>query len=77
MAPMMTKTLAEAMKQVKELPDETQDRFAFDIIDRVAAWHEVREKIAAGARELDAGLGRPLSKKDLLAMLRKRHGKKN
>ena len=38
MVPMMTKTLAEAVKQVKELPDETQDRFAFDIIDRVAAW---------------------------------------
>ena len=72
----MTKTLAAAIKKVKELPDETQERFGFEIIDRVAAWHELREKIEKGIRELDAGLGRELSEKDLRAMVRKRHGKK-
>lgn len=72
----MTKTLALAMKEVKKLPEEIQERFGFDLIDRVAAWHELREKIAEGVREADAGLLRPLSARVLIKEFRKRHAKR-
>jgi len=72
----MTKLLAEGVKKIKGLPEEVQDRIGFELIDRAAAWHELREKLMVGIREIDAGLARPLSKKDLLAMIHKRHGTK-
>ena len=72
----MTKILAIAMKKVAGLPAELQEDLSYEIIDRVAAWHELREKIAEGIRSLDAGEGRTLTKRELLKEFRKRHGKK-
>ena len=72
----MKKPLMLAMKEVKKLPAEMQERFGYEIIDRVAEWHALREKIAAGARELDAGLGRPLNVRDVIHRARARYGKK-
>ena len=71
----MTKTLAVALRKVKKLPDEMQDRFGFALIERVVAWHALREKIAAGARELDAGLGKSIDIHDVIRRARQRHGK--
>lgn len=72
----MTKILAEGVKKVRELPEEIQERIGFELIDRAAAWHELREKIMVGVRELDAGLGRPFTRRDLKAMIRKLHESK-
>lgn len=72
----MADIFSVAVKQVAKLPKDLRDEWGCEMIDRVAAWHELREKIAVGIRELDAGLGRPLSKKELLKELRKRHAKK-
>jgi len=68
--------LAIAMKKAAGLPEELQEDLSYEIIDRVAAWHELREKVAEGIRSLDAGEGKILTKKELLKELRKRHGKK-
>ena len=72
----MTKLLAEGVKKVKGLPEEVQDRIGFELIDRAAAWHDLREKIMVGVREIDAGLAKPFTRKDLKAMIRKLHESK-
>jgi len=72
----MTKALAEGIKKVRELPEEVQDRIGQELRDRAAAWQELREKILEGVRELDDGLGKPFTKKDLKAMIRKWHESK-
>ena len=64
------------MKKIAKMPPTAQDQFAFEMLDRIAAWEELREKIAVGIRQLDAGLGRPLSKKELITEFRKRHAKR-
>ena len=72
----MEKTFASATREVAKLPKETQAEFGRDLIDRVAAWHQLREKIAEGIRELDAGLGQPLDIKKFMKELRRRHARK-
>ena len=72
----MEKTFELATKEVAKLPKETQEEFGRDLIDRVAAWHTLREKIAEGVRELDAGLGRPLDIKKFMKEFRRRYAKK-
>jgi len=73
----MEKTFALATKEVAKLPKETQAEFGRDLIDRIAAWRELREKIAEGVRELNAGMGRPLDIKKFMKEFRRRHAKKN
>lgn len=72
----MTKMLSAAIKEIRKLPAQVQENIGIDLIDRVAAWRELREKIAVGIREADAGLARPLSRKALLKMVREHHAKK-
>ena len=72
----MTKTISLVLKKISKLPLATQDEIGFEILDRIAAWEELREKIAVGIRELDAGLGRPLNRKTLIAEFRKLHAKR-
>ncbi len=72
----MTKLLSQGVKSLKTLPAEVQDRIGFELMDRAMAWHELREKIMEGVRELDAGLGTPFTKKDLRAMILKLHESK-
>jgi len=67
--------LAAAIKEVKKLPTDVQDTIGINLIDRVAAWRELRAKIAEGIREADAGLAKPLSAKTLIREFRKRHAK--
>ena len=69
----MTNTVSLVMKKLTKMPTAAQDQFAFEMLDRIAAWEELREKIAVGVRQLNAGLGRPWSKKEMLAEFRKRH----
>lgn len=72
----MEKTFASATKEVAKLPKETQADFGRDLMDRVAAWYQLREKIAVGVRELDAGLGRPLNIKKFMKEFRRKHAKR-
>ena len=72
----MTKLLAAGINQIKKLPPEMQDNVGMDLIEHAAAWRELKEKIMEGVRELDAGLGRPLDKKEFMRELRRRHAKK-
>jgi len=72
----MTKLLAQGVKKVKGLPEGVKDRIGFELIDRAAAWQELREKIMVGVREIDAGLAKPFTKKNLKTMIRKLHDSK-
>lgn len=72
----MTKMLSAAIKEIRKLPAQVQDNIGIDLIDRAVAWHEVREKIADGVREADAGLARPLSARTLIKEFRKRYAKR-
>lgn len=72
----MSKMLTVGVKEIKKLPVEMQDSVGLDLIERAAAWHELREKIMEGVREADAGLGRRISAEDLIREFRKRHGKR-
>ncbi len=73
----MSKILSAAVKEVKKLPARVQENIGLDLIDRVSAWRELREKIAEGVRQADSGLAQPLSKKTLIKKLREQHAKQN
>ena len=72
----MSKLLTAGIKEIKKLPSEMQDNVGMDLIEHAAAWRALREKIMEGVRELDAGLGRPLDKKEFMKEFRRRHAKK-
>lgn len=72
----MTEILATALKKAAALPKELREGLGYEIIDRIAVWHELRAKIAEGIKSLDDGEGRRFTRKELLTALRKRHGKK-
>ena len=72
----MSKLLTAGINQIKKLPPEMQDNVGMDLIEHAAAWRELKEKIMEGVRELDAGLGRPLDKKEFMKEFRRRHAKK-
>ena len=72
----MSKLLTAGIKEIKKLPPEMQDNVGMDLIEHAVAWRELKEKIMDVARELDAGLGRPLDKKEFMKEFRRRHAKK-
>ena len=51
----MSNLLAVAMKKVGTLPPALRDDIGFELLERVAAWHELREKLAEGLADIKAG----------------------
>lgn len=64
---MPAKTLDQAVARAKLLSAADQQRIAQRLDRYVDELAEVREKLDAGARSLDAGLGRELDIEDLIA----------
>lgn len=72
----MTKVFAEAVKKIAELSEDTQNEIGYQLMDHYAAIQELREELAVGIRQLDAGLGKELDIEDVISRAQKRHGKK-
>ncbi len=51
----MTDIFTVAIKKAGVLPPAVRDNFGYELIDRVAAWNELKKKIAAGMADVDAG----------------------
>ena len=71
----MTKTLAQVVKRVSRWPNESREAFSNDMLARVHALEELREKIAVGMRDIEAGRVVKINKTSFIKELRKRHAR--
>jgi len=51
----MVDIFAVASKKVAALPPALRDDIGFELLERVAAWNELRKKIAEGLADIAAG----------------------
>ena len=71
----MTKTLSQVVKRVSAWPNESREAFSNDMLARVNALEELREKIAVGMRDIEAGRVVTINKASFIKELRKRHAR--
>ena len=71
----MTKTLANVVKRVSAWPEESREAFSQDMLARVNALEELREKIAVGMRDIEAGRVVKINKASFIKEIRKRHAR--
>jgi hypothetical protein len=73
---MPTKTLDQVVAKAKRLSAADQQRIAQKLDRYVDDLAEVREKLDAGGRSLDAGLGQELDIEDLIARANAGHAER-
>jgi len=71
--PHMTKTLKEAIDEVAALPESDQDQIGRRLLDHVEKIRALRADLQAGVSSLDAGRGRSLDIKEVIARARARY----
>lgn len=71
----MKSTLQLAMAKASQLPEATQEQIGLELIERIAAFEQLRADIQIGIDQLDAGLGRPLDIEDVIRRGRERLAK--
>ena len=69
----MVKTLELAISRASELPDAEQEQLGRELLEHLDALAQLRATIDIGVRELDAGQGKPLDIKEVIAQARKEH----
>ena len=73
----MTDIFSVAAKKIGKLPPALRDDIGFELLDRVAAWHDLRKKLAEGIADIESGRVVKLpSAASLMRELKRRHGKK-
>ena len=70
----MTKSLDLAMQKASALPKEAQEQIGREVLLRVQSLAHLRERIAEGIEQLDAGEGKELDVSALIARARQNHG---
>jgi hypothetical protein len=65
-----TKTLELAMAKAASLPDAAQEQIGREVLERIDTLTELREQLAVGIRELDAGRGEELDIDDVIKKAR-------
>jgi len=73
----MVDIFSVAAKKIETLPSELRDNIGFELLDRIAAWHDLRKKLADGLADIEAGrvVSMP-SAASLIKELRRRHVQK-
>ena len=66
----MVKTLELAMTKAAALPEAAQEQLGRELLERIDTLTKLRTEIAAGVRELDAGLGEELDIADIIRQAR-------
>jgi hypothetical protein len=56
----MSKTLELAVAKAAAMPEATQERIAYELLERIDSLSALKAAIDDGIAELDAGLGTPL-----------------
>jgi predicted transcriptional regulator len=62
----MTKTLELAVAKATALPEATQERIAYELLERIDNLSALKAAIDEGLAELDAGLGTPLDLEEVI-----------
>jgi len=70
-----TKTLELAMEKASTLPDAAQELIGREVLERVETLAELRDQLAIGIRELNAGRGEELDIGDVMKEARAQHAK--
>jgi hypothetical protein len=66
----MSKTLELAVAKAAAMPEATQERIAYELLERIDSLSALKTAIDDGIAELDAGLGTPL---DIEEIIREAH----
>jgi hypothetical protein len=66
----MMKTLELAVAKAATLPEATQERIAYELLERIDTLSALHAAINVGLTELDAGLGTPLDVEDVIRTAR-------
>ena len=71
----ITKVLKDAIDTVATLPEAEQDKIGRELLEHVEKMRALRADLRAGLASLDAGKGRKLDMKEVVARARARHVK--
>jgi Arc/MetJ-type ribon-helix-helix transcriptional regulator len=71
----MTKTLKEAMAEITQLPEATQEKIGEDLLLHLDKLRRLRTKIEKGMDSLNSGEGRELDLEDVIRRARAHHGR--
>jgi hypothetical protein len=71
----MTKALKEALAEVERLSQSDQENIGRQVLHHVEKLRLLRDDIDAGVRSLDAGKGRDVDMRDIVARAHARHEK--
>jgi hypothetical protein len=74
MVPAMIKTLELALSKAATLPEAAQEQIGRELLERIDALARLRDEIAAGLRELDAGKGEELDIEEFIKQARTEDG---
>jgi hypothetical protein len=72
----LTKIFKDAIDTVSTLPEAEQDEIGRELLDHVEKLRALRADLQAGVASLDAGMGKRLDMKDVVAQARARHAKR-
>jgi len=72
----MTKVFKEAVDAAATLPDAEQDKIGRELLDHVEKLRALKADLQAGIASLDAGRGKSLDLKEVIARARARNAKR-
>jgi hypothetical protein len=72
----MAKVFKEAVDAAATLPEAEQDEIGRELLEHVEKLRALKADLQAGVASLDAGKGRPLDMKEVIARARARHAKR-
>jgi hypothetical protein len=72
----VTKILKDAIETVATLPEAEQDKIGRELLDHVEKLRALKADLQEGIASLDAGRGRKLDMKEVIARARARHAKR-
>jgi hypothetical protein len=72
----ITKVFKEAVDAASTLPEAEQDKIGRELLEHVEKLRALKADLQAGIASLDAGKGRKLDMKEVIARARARHVKR-